>query len=127
MDEVKRMSDALKALIESGTSRTKMGFLRKVLPEIEAAQEAGITHEKILKTLNEQGFGVDSQKTYAAMLSRIRIKNYGAKRYSKALAKEKKELSEQADSATSAFAPKDPGAPDKFNWDLEQNNTEKLW
>jgi proline dehydrogenase len=123
MDEVERMSEALKALIASGGSRTKMGFLRKMLPQIEEAQEAGITHEKILKVLNEQGFGVESQKTYAAMLSRIRIKNYGAKRYTKALAKEKKEAKEKGNE----FTPKAPGDPEKFNWDVEKQNTDKLW
>ena len=123
MDEVKRVAEALKALIESGTSRTKMGFLRLVLPQIEAAQEAGITHEKILKTLNEQGFGVESQKTYAAMLSRARIKTYGATRYSKVLAKERKEAKEKG----YEFAPKAPGDPEKFNWDVEKQNTDKLW
>lgn len=125
MDEVKRVSEALQALIASGSARTKMGFLRQVLPEIEAAQEAGITHEKILKTLNEQGFGVDSQKTYAAMLSRIRVKKNGPRRYSRA--EVKKEVEDRQEPENSAFVPKEPGAPKRFDWDLEQNNTKKLW
>lgn len=124
MDEVKRVSEALQALIASGSARTKMGFLRQVLPEIEAAQAAGITHEKILKTLNEQGFGVDSQKTYAAMLSRIRVKKNGPRRYSRPEVKKAEDVQEPENPV---FVPKEPGAPKKFDWDLEQNNTKKLW
>lgn len=127
MDEVKRMADALRVLIASGGSRTKMGFLRQVLPEIEAAQEAGITHEKILNTLNQQGFGVESQKTYAAMLSRVRIKNYGARRYSKALAKEKSEDKKEGKVKSNEFTPKAPSDPEKFTWDVEKNSSDKLW
>lgn len=126
MDEVQRMSIALQVLIESGGSRSKMSFLRKMLPQIEAAQEAGITHEKILQTLNEQGFGVPSQKTYAAMLSRARIKTYGATRYSKLVRKVEKNEEVQTSEA-SAFTPKEPGAPKKLEWDLEKNNAKKLW
>lgn len=127
MDEVQRVADALKELIASGTSRTKMGFLRKVLPQIEAAQEAGITHEKILKTLNEQGFGVASQKTYAAMLSRARTKTYGATRYSKVLAKQRTEVKTEAKEKGNEFTPKAPGDPEKFNWDVENQTATKLW
>ena len=127
MDEAKRIEDALKTLIESGTNRSKMGFLRAVLPQIEAAQEAGITHEKILKALNDQGFGVESQKTYAAMLSRARVKSYGATRYSKVLAKERADATKEAKEKGNEFTPKAPGDPEKFNWDVENQNTDKLW
>lgn len=128
MDEVQRMSVALQALIESGGSRSKMSFLRKMLPQIEAAQQAGITHEKILQTLNEQGFGVPSQKTYAAMLSRARIKTYGATRYSKIEREKKVAKNEEVEtSEASTFTPKEPGAPKKLEWDLEKNNAKKLW
>lgn len=124
MDEVKKVSEALRALIASGTPRSKMGFLRQVLPEIDAAQQAGITHDKILKTLNEQGFGVESQKTYAAMLSRVRIKKR-AKISRNGPVLEDPAVSEEGE--TSSFVPSDPGAPKKFDWDLEQNNSKKLW
>jgi len=127
MDEANRIEDALKALISSGTNRSKMAFLRQFLPQIEAAQEAGITHEKILKTLNEHGFGVESQKTYAAMLSRVRIKSYGPKRYSKVLAKERSEKRKEARGEGNEFTPKAPGDTEKFNWDVEKQNTDKLW
>lgn len=72
MDDTKEVAAALQALVQSdATARTKMGRLRQLLPEIEAAQAAGISHEQILVALNERGFDL-KMGPYSTMLWRIR-------------------------------------------------------
>lgn len=72
MDDTKDVAAALQALVQSdATARTKMGRLRQLLPEIEAAQAAGISHEQILLALNERGFDL-KMGPYSTMLWRIR-------------------------------------------------------
>ena len=62
---------ALQALAHSGAARTKASRLRELLPEIEAAQAAGVKHEHILDALNAHGFDL-SKKSYSVMLWRLR-------------------------------------------------------
>lgn len=62
---------ALQALARSGTARTKAARLRELLPEIEAAQAAGVKHVHILEALNAHGFAL-SMKSYSVMLHRLR-------------------------------------------------------
>lgn len=72
MNDTKDVAAALQTLIQSdATARTKMGRLRQLLPEIEAAQAAGISHEQILAALNERGFDL-KMGPYSTMLWRIR-------------------------------------------------------
>lgn len=72
MDDTKDAANALDALVKNGTTaRTKMGRLRQLLPSIEAAQDAGISHEQILVALNERGLDL-KLGPYSTMLWRIR-------------------------------------------------------
>ena len=65
------IAQALLALSRSSAARTKASRLRELLPEIEAAQAAGVKHEHILETLNTHGFDL-SKKSYSVMLWRLR-------------------------------------------------------
>lgn len=72
MDDTKGVAAELQALAQSDASaRTKMGRLRQLLPEIDAAQAAGISHEQILAALNKRGFEL-KMGAYSTMLWRIR-------------------------------------------------------
>jgi hypothetical protein len=64
-------AQALQALARSSAARTKAARLRELLPEIEAAQAAGVRHAHILETLNAHGLGL-SMKSYSVMLHRLR-------------------------------------------------------
>lgn len=57
---------ALQALALASAARTKAARLRELLPEIEAAQAAGVKHEHIVQTLNAHGFAL-SMKSYSVM------------------------------------------------------------
>ena len=70
MDDTK-IVEALAALTAGGAKRTKMGVLRALLPLIESAQAAGVSHDGIWQTLKEHGLDV-SFKTYSVMLTRAR-------------------------------------------------------
>lgn len=62
---------ALLALAKGGEHRTKMGRLRELLPEIEAAQIAGNTNKTIVETLNAQGLDI-TVASFPTMLHRAR-------------------------------------------------------
>ena len=64
-------AQALQALARSSAARTKAARLRELLPEIEAAQAAGVKHVHILEALNAHGFAL-SMKSYSVMLHRLR-------------------------------------------------------
>lgn len=70
MDDAK-IVEALAALKTTSGRRTKMGILRALLPQIEAAQLAGVPHEEIWQTLKQHGLDV-SAKTYSVLLARAR-------------------------------------------------------
>lgn len=53
MDEV---GDALRSLVQDNSARSNMARLRDIFDTVEATIEKGVTHEAILKTLNEKGF-----------------------------------------------------------------------
>jgi hypothetical protein len=67
------VADALKKLASEDGSRSKTARLREVLPEIEAAQKAGVRNQKIVETLNAHGFELNL-KTFETTLYRIRKK-----------------------------------------------------
>ena len=72
MDDTKEVAAALHSLVESDAkARTKIGRLRQLLPEIDALQEAGVSHAKILEVLNTRGFEL-TMSAYSVMLWRIR-------------------------------------------------------
>jgi hypothetical protein len=126
MDDTKKAVDALQALAAGNEHRTKVARLRDLLPQIEAAQAAGVTHEKILETLNQQGLDL-KMKAYSVMLWRLR----------KRQGKEKPALpvpivampviaiknNESGIKPPSPIAQKKPSDPDKFDWDSEKNET----
>lgn len=64
-------AQALQALSRSSAARTQMARLRELLPEIEAAQAAGVRHACIVQALNAHGFAL-SMKSYSVMLHRLR-------------------------------------------------------
>lgn len=79
MDDANDAAGALLALAKEGSAaRTKIDKFRELLPAIDAAQASGISHEKILQTLNEHGWDL-KMPTYQTMLWRLRnnkIKKY---------------------------------------------------
>lgn len=99
MDDTKDAASALDALVkDKSTARSRSGVLRELLPLIERAQEAGISHTQILAALNERGLGLNL-KSYSTILWRIRHKGKKA----------------------SAAQPQSPGAkaPDSFTPEQE--------
>jgi hypothetical protein len=64
-------TEALRKLVTGTESRTKIARLRGMMPDVEAAKEAGISNKKIVETLNEHGFEI-TQKTFEMMLYRLR-------------------------------------------------------
>lgn len=64
-------SQALQELAEKTNKRSKMGRLRELLPDIEAAQLAGVSNEEIVATLNKQGLDI-TPKAFSVMLTRAR-------------------------------------------------------
>lgn len=72
MDDIQDAAAALRALANDSAKVTKKtARLRQLLPEIEALQAAGVTHEAILETLNKSGFDL-KMSAYSSMLWRIR-------------------------------------------------------
>jgi hypothetical protein len=69
--ENKTLSEALRGLIGSGAGRSKMGRLRDLLPEIEAAQYNGVNVKTIIKTMSEYGLEI-TEKSFPTMLHRAR-------------------------------------------------------
>lgn len=77
MDQIHDAAAALRALANDGSKVTKkMARLRKLMPEIEALQASGVTHEVILEALNNSGFDL-KMGAYSTMLWRIRNKTNG--------------------------------------------------
>jgi hypothetical protein len=134
------IAQALLALSRSNAARTKAARLRELLPEIDAAQAAGVKHEHILETLNAHGFDL-SKKSYSVMLWRLRqqAKRLGSPRTAIAPAS-----AAAADKATPANAPSPadgtsptsasssastpapqaapkPGEPQRFDWETLKN------
>lgn len=74
MDDIREAANALRALANDSSKVTKKtARLRQLLPEIDALQAAGVTHEAILEALNKNGFDL-KMGAYSTMLWRIRNK-----------------------------------------------------
>jgi len=72
MDDTDDAAEALRALANDGTKVTKKtARLRKLMPQIDALQAGGITHEAILEALNKGGLDL-KMGAYSTMLWRIR-------------------------------------------------------
>lgn len=131
MNDTPTAAQALLALSRSSTARTQVARLRELLPDIEAAQAAGVKHQHILESLNAHGFAL-SMKAYSVMLYRLRqarAKNPetgvaaaappSVARTPAAAAAAKK----TAQSPSPAASPTDPkpGEPKRFDWDTLKN------
>lgn len=128
MNEPNKVAEAIQALATSSTARTKMGRLRELLPQIEAAQAAGVTHQHILDTLNEQGFALD-MKSYSVMLFRIRKRKTSEPADQKVGAAAPQGLTPKKEDGKSVAAPsttaivkpdKRPGDPANFDWQAQR-------
>lgn len=62
---------SLRALATANQGRSKIGRIRELYPEIENAKKAGVSLEKILETLNEQGLDM-KLASFKTMLHRVR-------------------------------------------------------
>lgn len=101
MDDAKRLANAVLDLTRAGgAKRTKAGQLRELLPVIEEAQNKGVSHEEILRTLNYGGLNL-KMGAYTTMLWRARSGK------TKRDAKEQKEVS-RANAATVSTPRKEP-------------------
>lgn len=132
MNDTPTAAQALLALSRSSTARTQVARLRELLPEIEAAQAAGVKHQYILESLNAHGFAL-SMKAYSVMLYRLRqarAKNpeasaaAGASKFvAQVPATTTTEKTAQSPAATPAASPTDPkpGEPKRFDWDTLKN------
>lgn len=136
MNDPTTAAQALQALSRSSTARTQVARLRELLPDIEAAQAAGVKHQHILEALNEHGFTL-SMKAYSVMLYRLRqtrAKSAGASVPTGApqsaaqtpvapatTGKPSDAQHPPAAPGPSPSAPK-PGEPQRFDWDTLKNN-----
>jgi len=133
MNDTPTAAQALLALSRSSTARTQVARLRELLPNIEAAQAAGVKHQHILESLNAHGFAL-SLKAYSVMLHRLRqarAKNPQASAAAAAsqfvaqvpAAATPTEKAAQSPPATPAASPTDPkpGEPKRFDWDTLKN------
>ena len=130
MNDTLTAAQALLALSRSSTARTQVARLRELLPDIEAAQAAGVRHQHILDALNAHGFAL-SMKAYSVMLHRLRqarAKNPQAGAAAGtplSVARTPATATMPASSAPSPSAaspagPK-PGEPQRFDWDTLKN------
>lgn len=135
MNDPTTAAQALQALSRSSTARTQVARLRELLPDIEAAQAAGVKHQHIVQALNAHGFTL-SLKAYSVMLYRLRqarAQSAGASTASEApqpaaQAPVAPAMAAKASSAqhpptaagSSPSAPK-PGEPQRFDWDTLKN------
>jgi len=133
MNDTPTAAQALLALSRSSTARTQVARLRELLPNIEAAQAAGVKHQHILESLNAHGFAL-SLKAYSVMLHRLRqarAKNpqasaaaaasqFAAQVPAPATTTEKAVQSPATAPAASPTDPK-PGEPKRFDWDTLKN------
>src|SRR5450830_912141 len=69
--ETNAAAASLRALATANQGRSKIGRIRELYPEIENAKKAGVTLEKILETLNEQGLDM-KLASFKTMLHRVR-------------------------------------------------------
>ncbi|MCX7258067.1 MAG: hypothetical protein NTZ64_15485 [Polaromonas sp.] len=135
MNDTPTAAQALLALSRSSTARTQVARLRELLPEIEAAQAAGVKHQHILESLNAHGFAL-SMKAYSVMLYRLRqarAKSAGAGASAgapqpavqapAAAGIAEKASGAQNPAAAPAASPTDPkpGEPKRFDWDTLKN------
>jgi hypothetical protein len=133
MNDTPTAAQALLALSRSSTARTQVARLRELLPNIEAAQAAGVKHQHILESLNAHGFTL-SLKAYSVMLHRLRQARAKNPQASAAAAASQfsaqvpapattTEKAAQSPSATPAASPTDPkpGEPKRFDWDTLKN------
>ena len=74
MKQLNSAEDALKTLIASSGKKTQAARFRELLPTIEQAQAAGISHRQIIDTLNQHEFNL-TLSTYSSMLHRERKRN----------------------------------------------------
>jgi hypothetical protein len=129
MDDLQKIKAAFERLTESADT-SKMRRFISVLPEIEAARDAGVKHQQIIEKLNEFEFSL-TFKTYSVMLSRAR------KRRGKDKTKQKKNdsvvtngtgISVHTSQILVQPMSKRNGIPEpqKFVWD-PNTDPEKLW
>lgn len=71
MSAPKELETALDRLSKDPSAKTKIGRLRQLWPTIQQLNKSGVTHERILQTLRENGFDVTFTH-YRQMLCRIR-------------------------------------------------------
>lgn len=122
--EAKSAARALQALSASWTARSKAARLRELLPQIEAAQAAGIKHALILESLNAHGLDL-SLKSYSVMLHRLRLARTKAPaagqrpavRDAAALARVSAAAPPAAAELQGAAPQIKPGEPQRFDWD----------
>jgi len=130
MNDTPTAAQALLALSRSSTARTQVARLRELLPEIEAAQAAGVKHQYILESLNAHGFAL-SMKAYSVMLYRLRqarAKNpeasaaAGASKFvAQVPAATTTEKTAQSPSPAASPTDPKPGEPKRFDWDTLKN------
>lgn len=66
------IKNTLQSLAQASDKRSKMGRLREVLPDIEAAKNAGVSNAKIVEALNAEHDLQLTVKTFEMMLYRLR-------------------------------------------------------
>jgi hypothetical protein len=133
MNDTPTAAQALQALSRSSTARTQVARLRELLPDIEAAQAAGVKHQHILESLNAHGFAL-SPKAYSVMLYRLRqarAKNPQAGAAAAAPLSVARTPAGAAMPAPAAQSPSaapaasrtdpKPGEPQRFDWDTLKN------
>ena len=131
MNDTPTAAQALLALSRSSTARTQVARLRELLPNIEAAQAAGVKHQHILESLNAHGFAL-SLKAYSVMLHRLRqarAKNpqasaaAAASQFAAQVPAPATTTEKTAQSPSPAASPTDPkpGEPKRFDWDTLKN------
>lgn len=69
--DLKMAVNKLDALAVDAQARSKTAQLRDVLPSVERAIAAGVTHAKILEALKQSGLDLNP-KTFASSLARLR-------------------------------------------------------
>lgn len=131
MSDTGNAADALMALATSGEGRKKIARLRELLPQIEAAVEAGVTQAKIIEVLNQQGLDI-TQNTYSVMLSRLRKQRDKKVESGKPVGVVKQMLGKAGDVKGGDVKPpspnlEKPGEPKTLAWDVEKNGKTNHW
>ena len=131
MNDTLTAAQALLALSRSSTARTQVARLRELLPDIEAAQAAGVRHQHILDALNAHGFAL-SLKAYSVMLYRLRQARAKTPQAGTAaaaplsvartpVAAATAEKAAQSPSPAASQPGPKPGEPQRFDWDTLKN------